>query len=188
MKYNVTKHHLKTKEKLIAAFTNLKDARILIEKKITNDEINNIKTSYRIYDDLELVQEFNNAPHAFAEPEDPEAYSYAQFSFGVQVQPMNSIERTTVAYFNYTEDAHLFITGKFSTNDEKGALDTYLIFKGNILIATINKNTIENKAIRDLASTRTGKGSTSGSLSQSPVPRPTPAGGPSNYWAENDEE
>jgi hypothetical protein len=183
MKYKVTKHYLKTKEGLIAAFSDLNDARVFIAKKITHDEMNRTKTIYRIYDDNELVQEFNNEVQAFSDPEDAETYSNAQFIFNVRVQLQNSLERITIAYFNDKEDADLFVTGKCS-GDKSDSRDTFLIFKEHVLIATLNKNIIDNKVLKDVASSGNGTGATLSPLSK----RPTPPGGPGDYWVEKKED
>ncbi len=185
MKYKVTKHYLKTKEALIAAFSDLKDAGIFIAQKITHDEINRTKALYRIYDDNELVQEFNNETQAFTDPEDAETYSNVQFPFNVKIQATNSLERITAAYFNDEGDANLFVTGKCSRDDKSDSRDTFMIFKDQVLIATLNRNIMDNKTLKDLGSSGNGAGATLSPLSR----RPTPPGGPSDYWVgENDDE
>lgn len=184
MKYKVTKLYLKSKETLIAAFVDFNDARIFINLKLSSDERNTIKALYRIYDDLELVNEFNNEVQAYAEPEDPEAYSNAKFSFNVKKQDENSLDRTIVGYFKDKEDAKLLIVGKYLNTDKAGALDTYMIFKDRVLIATLNKYILDNKALQDQISSGTGKGATLSPLST----RPTPLGGPGDYWKEQEDD
>lgn len=184
MKYKVTKHYLKTKDVLIAAFSALNDAEIFIAQKLTHDEINRTKTLYRIYDDNELVAEFNNETQLFTEPEDAETYSNAQFSFNVTIQVTNSLERITIAYFNDEADANLFVIDKCSREDKSDSGDTFLIFKDQVLFATLNRYLIDNKALKSSGIAGNSTGVTLSPLSR----RPIPPGGPSDYWVEKNDD
>ena len=184
MKYNVTKHYLKTKEGLIAAFSDLNDAQIFVAIKQTHDEINRNKVLYRIYDENELVQEFKNEIQSLTDPEDAETYSNAQFSFTVKIQSAKSLERIIVACFNDKEDANLFVSNKCSREDTADSGQTFLIFKDQILFATLNRNIMDKKALTDLDISGKGTGATLSPLSR----RPTPSGGPGDYWVDNNDD
>ena len=129
------------------------------------------------------MKEFNNGSQAFAEPEDPESYSNAKYFFNVKMQDLNSLKRTTLAYFNDKEDANLFVRGKCSNVNKTENLDTFMIFKDQVLIATLTKNILDNQTLRDLSSSEITKGATLSPLST----RPTPPGGPADYWKESKE-
>jgi hypothetical protein len=182
MKYKVTQSYLKTKEKLIAAFCQYNDAIIFITKKASQDEVDKKKSLYRIYDDFNLVQQFAQQVPIITDSEDAESYSNAQFSFRVERQPIRSVERTTIACFNDVDEANLFVSCKCSIDEENS--DTYLIYKGKLLIATLNRNTLEHQIIRDKAREEGRKGATLSPLSK----RPTPPGGPEDYWVENEND
>jgi hypothetical protein len=184
MNYKVTKLYLKSKELLIADFSYLNDAKIFIKQKISQDEINKHSSLYRIYDDLELVNEFNNGVQAYGDPEDSETYNNAKFLFMVKMQSVNSQESSTVAGFNDKADADLFVIGQYSHNDKAGDLNRFMIYKDHLLIATLTKNILDNKALKDLVSSGTGQGATLSPLST----RPTPPGGPGDYWKEQSDK
>ncbi|MDP1602792.1 MAG: hypothetical protein Q8M03_05955 [Legionella sp.] len=184
MKYKVTKHYIKTKENLIAAFSDFNDAKIFIAKKITQDEVNRTKVLYRIYDDNELAQEFSKDTHEFNEPEDAETYSNAHFAFQVKRQALNSLERIPIACFNDKKDANLFVTGKCSTEDESDPGAIFLIFNAQVLCETINKTILENHSLKDSEASGKATGATLSPLST----RPVPPGGPGNYWVEKSED
>jgi hypothetical protein len=184
MNYKVTKLNIKSKELLIADFSYLNDAKIFINQKISQDEINKHSSLYRIYDDLELVNEFNNGVQTYGEPEDSETYNNARFSFMVKVQSVDSLDTSTVACFNDKADADLFVSGKYSNNDKVADLTSFMIYKDHLLIATLTKNILDNKALKDLVSSGTGQGATLSPLST----RPTPPGGPGDYWKERSEQ
>jgi hypothetical protein len=107
----------------------------------------------------------------------------AKYFFNVRVQDLNSLERTTLAYFNDKEDANLFVRGKYSNINKTEGLDTFMIFKDQVLIATLTKNVLDNQSLRDIFSSETFKGATLSPLST----RPTPPGGPADYWKESRE-
>jgi hypothetical protein len=184
MNYKVTKHYLRTKEILIAAFSYLNDAELFLAKKLNQDEKAETKVLYRIYNDFELEKEFNNGVQSFSEPEDAETYNKAKFVFDVTIQATSSLERITVAYFNNEEDAHLFVVEKCSREDKSDFGDTYLIFKDQILFATLNRTIIDNKALKSQGSAGNSTGATLSPLSS----RPTPPGGPGDYWVEKKDE
>jgi hypothetical protein len=177
MKYKVTRRQLKTKDKLIAAFCASEDAKVFITKKIAKDTADKMKSAYRLYDDLDLLQEYNSETFSSIDTEDAEAYIDAKFTFNVRIQPANTLDRTKIACFNDKADASLFISSKCASH----AMDSFLIFKDEVLISTLNKNMLDNQAIRT-------SGSTDSSKHLSPLAtRPTPAGGPKDYWIDKDD-
>lgn len=184
LKYNVTTLYSKSKEYLIASFRSLQDAMSFITQKMEQDEINKLASLYRIYNDSELLNEFNNEVKTLVDPEDPEAYSNAKFSFTVQAQNTNALERDTVAYFNDKDDARLFIINKFRADDKSVDLATFMIYKNQVLIATITKNLIDKEELKGLIASGESTGP-----SLSPLPtRPTPPGGPGDCWKEPKED
>lgn len=184
MKYKVTKLYLKSREELIAAFLNFNDATLFIAAQLSQDEVSRIKTLYRIYDESELLYESNKENQVFHDSEDAETFGDTQFSFDVKIQSNNSLERMSLAYFNEEENAIAFITEKCSKSDNKNDVDNFLLFKNQVLISTLNKIMIANKALNDLISSEKSSSVTLSPLST----RPTPQGGPRDYWVEKNDE
>lgn len=185
MNYKITKQYLKSEEQLIAAFYELNDARIFTAKKSVIDETEGNKLIYRIYDDFELVHVSNESNLFISQSEDPETYSNPQFLLKVMIKPADTLERKTIAYFNNKEDANLFIVGKSATETAR-SIDLFFIFKGDLLIETLNKNIIDHRAQRAEGSGGNEKGS---KFRPTPLTsRPTPPGGPSDCWVEDDED
>lgn len=184
MKYQVTKHYLKTKEALIASFFDLNDAKIFIAEKLKCDDINRTNILYRLYDDNELIQEFNHENLSLIDAEDAETFSNHQLPYQVKIQAINALDRISVAYFNDEDDANLFVAAKCYRDDKSHACDTFLIFKNQILSTTLNKNILDNQALKDRLSSGNGHGATLSPLST----RPTPAGGPPDYWIDKNDD
>lgn len=184
MIYNVTKLFLKTKEALIATFADLKDAEAFIATKLAQDEINHLNVLYRIYDENELIREFNKELQASIEPDDAETFSKAQFSYNVQVQSLPSLERIILACFNDKDDASLFITNKCSGEAKSDSGNTFFIFKEQVLLATLNRAIMDHKILKDSEPSGQSTGATLSPLSR----RPTPPGGPGDNWVEKTED
>lgn len=184
MKYKVTSRYLKSKERLIALFAANNDARMFIGEKISNDEQMKQGLVYRLYDELELIQEFNDKRVLSREIEDPETFNDADCVFSVVTQPDHSFDRSTIALFSNNEDANLFISSKLTKDSSSITNDTFMIFKAKILIATLNKNIIEHKALKNINSS----GNSTGAILSPLSTRPTPPGGPKDYWVEKNDE
>lgn len=182
MNYKVSSQYLKSNEHLSAVFSESKDAHLFVAEKIVHDEEVKQPTLYRLYHEDDLIKEWRAGAGFVKELEDPERFNPITCPFSVASQSENNSKRSTLALFNKQEDAHLFISSKCRSNPESKTI--YMIFKDNLLIATLNKNIIQNKALREQGLLGDNKGATLSPLSQ----RLTPPGGPADFWVEKNEE
>ncbi|KTD76584.1 hypothetical protein [Legionella waltersii] len=185
MNYIVTQQYARGEEKPIAAFNDLNEAMLFLTKKSSKDDEESKKIIYRLFDDQGLRFELNeenisisNAKYADANGD----FTYPiPFIFQVMIQTNLGSERTMVAQFNDVNDAKLFVLCQFEFNKTIHDNDLFLIFKGKVLIDSANKTIIAN---RKKESSGTGSNYTLSPLST----RPTPGGGPADYWVENRED
>jgi len=190
MNYKITKHYARGEEQLIAGFNELNDARFFMKKRSSIDDLERKKVIYRLYDDQELLHELNieniSITHAKYAEGTSDFNIAAPFIFLVMIQNIGSLERKTIAQFNDKNDANLYIVCKFEDEHTAPDNDLFLIFKGKILIDTVNKSIIANRKKESSTSSGQDKGST---YKLSPLAtRPTPGGGPADYWVKNEDE
>lgn len=186
MNYTITEHYARGEEKPIAAFNELNNSRLFITKKSSIDEDESKKVIYRLYDDHELVQQINieniSTSHARYAEGNGDFNSFDQFIYVVMIQTMDSQERKMLAQFNNKDDALLFIVSKFENNNTVHDNDLFLIFKDKNLLDTVNKTIIEH---RNRESNRSSSNDDASKYTLSPLStRPTPGGGPADYWVE----
>ncbi|WP_019215422.1 hypothetical protein [Legionella tunisiensis] len=183
MRYKITEHYARGEEKLIAEFHELNEARFFIAKKpllMRKQE----KIIYRLYDDNELLHELNKASisitHASYAEGNSDFNNAAPLIFQVMVKTMNSLEKEIIAQFHDKHDAKLFIECKIEVDQTIHDGDLFFIFKNKILIDTANKIIIANRKKEAARSAGNEK-----SRTLSPLPtRPTPSGGPPDYWVD----
>lgn len=190
MNYKITKHYARGEETLIAEFNELHDARFFMTKKSSIEYEDRKKVIYRLYDDQELLYELNKESISIAHADYAEGNgdfdNSAPFIFQVLIKTMDSLERKTIAQFNDKNDANLFIVCKFGDVNTVHDNDLFLLFKEKILIDTVNKTIIANRKKESSGSGGNEKGS---AYKLSPLStRPTPGGGPADYWVKNEDD
>ena len=192
MNYQMTKHYAKGEEKLIAEFNELNEARLFLTKKSTLDDEARKKVIYRLYKNYEILHESNkmNISVAYAKYAEGNGdfNNAAPFIFQVIIKSMDSLERNIIAQFYDKNDADLLVACIFEANYTVHDNDVFLIFKGKILMNTLNKTIIANQKKESGGVSGSEKEST---CKLSPLStRPTPSGGPPDYWVnhENDDE
>lgn len=184
----MTEHYARGEEKPIAAFDELDDARMFLTKKSDVDDEERKKVIYRLYDDQDLLYEINkegvSATHALYAEGNGYFSDAVPFSFQVMIESYHSLERKTVAQFAIQTDASLFARCKSAEDNTFDANDLLMILKDNCLIETLNKTIIANQKKESSDSgTETGSSYTLSPLST----RPTPSGGPPDYWVKNED-
>lgn len=189
MEYKITEQYARGEEKPIAEFIEINDANIFMIKKLVNNDLENKKIVYRIYDDSELLQEFNkdNILIAYAQYADgnSEISSVIGFLFNIMMSNTSSLDRIPIANFNDRNDANLFIACKCESTAVTDS-DLFFIYKGRDLIDTSSRVIINHRAKESEGSSSNEKGA---KFRPTPMPsRPTPPGGPSDYWVEDDDK
>ncbi|MBX9702739.1 MAG: hypothetical protein K2X39_01170 [Silvanigrellaceae bacterium] len=185
MNYKITQHYARSEEKLIAEINELNEAILFITKKSSVDDEERKKVIYRLYNDNELLQELNkeniSITHANFAEDNSDFNNAAPFLFQVVIKAARSLDLKTIAQFNDKKDAILFIAGQFEGENRAHDNDLFFIYKDSVLIDTVNKTIIlSQKAL----SSSNEKESTA---TLSPLStRPTPGGGPPDYWVEKD--
>ena len=186
MNYTITAQYARGEEKPCAGFNKLDQASAFMTKKSSVDNEEGKKVIYRVYDDNELLHVLNqgniSTSHAKYAEGNVDINNTAPFIFNVRINTMNSSVREIIAQFNDKNDADLFVVCKFEDKNNAHENDLFLIFKGQVLIDTVNKTIITKRKKESSGSGGNGKGST---YSLSPLSmRPTPGGGPADYWVE----
>ena len=188
MNYKITEQYSRSEEKLIAEFAELHNARLFIAKKSSVDDEERKKIIYRIYDSDDLLHEFNNVNISTGYSKYAEGNgnlnNTAPFIFQVRAGNTDSLERTEIAQFHVNTDAILFIATKFEADNTVYHNTVFLIYKGQILIDTINKAIIEKRKSGGVDGSEKGSRASLSPLST----RPTPGGGPLDYWVEKNED
>ncbi|CEG57832.1 hypothetical protein [Legionella fallonii] len=190
MNFKITEHYARGEEKFIAEFNELNDAKFFMSKKSSIDDVERKNVIYRLYDDHELLHELNkeniSITHAKYAEGNGDFNNAAPFIFQVVIKTMDSLERKTIAQFNDKNDAYLFVVCKFEHDNTIHDNDLLLILRDKILIDTANKTIIANRKKESSGSSGNEKGST---YKLSPLStRPTPGGGPADYWVKNEDE
>ncbi|HEN5528829.1 hypothetical protein Lmor_0527 [Legionella moravica] len=188
MNFKITQHYARGEEKLIAEFNELDEAKVFITKKSLTDEEERKKVIYRVYDDHELLIKLNKENLCVTHAKYAEGsadFHNSELIYHVFIKSIDSSERKEVAQFNDRNNARLFVFVIFETACELNESNLFLIFKNNILIDTLNKNTIANQQGAS-GSSSNEKGAT---YRLSPLStRPTPGGGPADYWVEDKDD
>ncbi|WP_454784230.1 hypothetical protein [Legionella sp. WA2024007413] len=186
MQYKITAQFARGEEKVIAEFSDLSDTRIFIAKKIAHSELEKQRIIFRLYDDSDLLQEFNrdNISVSYAKyAEGNGDLNFIQFTFHVLIKIENAKKR--IANFNDKNDANLFMVGKCELDDALGDDDLLFLFKEQNLIDTLNRTITTH---RKKETTRITGNEQGAKFHPTPMPRrPTPPGGPSDYWIEEDD-
>ena len=193
MKYKVTKQYTKDIESLLAEFCSLNDTKMFICARISSDDTKKLKLIYRLYNNKELLSEFNKeevdvliarAQYAQGDVDLPETFNSL---FSVTKQNIDG-EDLVIAEFCDVEDALLFVETKITSDIEEKYDETYSIYKGNKLINTINQESINAEKLQ----TEGGQGKQRKILFR-PAPNPLinrllPKGFGSSYISYEDEE
>lgn len=190
MNYIITYQYARGEETCMAGFGASHDAATFLNKKMTIDQLQHKKKIYRLYSETDLLREFNpekiSVTHAKYADGDGCPTDGAMFLFQVSLQTQGSLERKYIACFNDSDDATLFITEKCETDSNVTESDLFCLFKGRILIKSLNKVMIANQKIKSDGSKAQQSTAT---FHPTPMPtRPTPPGGPSDCWIEKDED
>lgn len=190
MKYNLTEQYARGEEKPIASFNELNDATNFMAKKSSIDEGEGKKVIYRLYDDNDLLQQFNRDNIIIANA----AYAYGNrdfdtmpsFACKVMFQLVDTTARKSIANFNDKNDAKLFVISKCGVDHTISDNDLFFIYQSNSLIDTLNKIIISNQNKKSEGSSSKEKGA---SFCPSPLPtRPIPPGCPADCWVENEDD
>lgn len=185
MNYAVTKRYLRSNERFIASFDLYDDACLFIQEKISEDEQSKKSRAYRLYDDAHLIHEFGGESFSSVDEEDSETFLNSSLPISVMVQPETSLERFILAYFGYESDARLFIESKCTSTVKKDNGNTFMIYREQILIATLNKAVIVNEQNRK----KIEKEGADNGFNPSPLKtRYAPPGGPPDCWDSPPEE
>ena len=190
MNYKITEQYARGEENPIAEFGELENAKLFITRKSTINDEQEKQIIYRLYDDSELLQEINikkiSIAYAKYAEGDCDIQNSARFSFTVKIQTAPSLERKNIASFNDKNNAELFIIGKCEADETVDSNSLFLIFKDRLLMDTLSKPLLANRKKATDGSSGSDKGST---FRPTPLStRPTPPGGPSDYWVNNEDE
>ena len=187
MQYKITEQYARSEEKPIAEFGELNDARFFIEKKSSIDTDEGKKLFYRLYDDSELMQEFNkeNISVAYAQYAEGNSSFNTRMVFLVMIN-INDSERKPIANFGDQNDANIFIESKCEGDNTVQDNDLFFIFNNRIVLDTLTRNIIAIRHKKSEGSGNNEKGSTFQPTALSR--RPTPPGGPSDCWVEKDDD
>lgn len=188
MHYKITEHYARGEEKFVATFNELNDARFFMIKKSSLIDEERKKVIYRLYDGSNLLNEINTENIATIRAQYAEGngdfYNRDPFIFQVQIKRGSSLENQSLAQFNLKEDAHLFITAKLEGDDSIRDADLFFIFQSKVLISTLNKLANQQNKLIDIKDSNDGSAYTLSPLST----RPTPKGGPPDYWVKNEDD
>lgn len=186
MNYKITEHYARGEEKLIAEFNELYEANLFVTKKSAINEEERKKAIYRVYDDYELLYELNkesvSITHAKYAEDNGDFNNTPPFVFKVMIKTTSSLEREMIAQFYDENDANLFVVCKFEVESTVLDNDLFFVFKDKVLIDTVNKTIIANRKKESSGSSGNEQGLTT---RLSPLStRPTPGGGPADFWVE----
>ena len=189
MNYLVTSQLARGEEKLIASFDSEDEVLLFISKKLNIDEEEGKKVIYRLYGEYELLQVWNidniSISSAMYADGNADIDNLPPGVFEVMINFVDPLQRIPIAQFYAKSDALLFIVSAFEDENDRHANDVFFIFKGNLLMHTVNKSILEKQ--------KRGAGGASGQENGSKYQisplstRPTPGGGPPDYWVEKDD-
>lgn len=192
MTYNLTEQYARGEEKPIASLNELNDATNFIEKKLSTDENEGKKVIYRLYDDNDLLQQLNHdniiTSNAVFADGNRDFETMTPFACKVMFQLVDTTERKSIAGFNDKNNAKLFIISKCGADHTISDNDLFFIYQNNNLIDTLNKIIISHQNKKSEASGSGGKDK-GATFRPTPLPtRPTPTGGPTDCWVENEDD
>ncbi|MDF1684919.1 MAG: hypothetical protein P1U36_09750 [Legionellaceae bacterium] len=103
--------------------------------------------------------------------------------FHVRIKSNHDLEQQAIARFHDQNNAYLFVMCIYeSYQDEQNTV--FLIYQNKNLIQILDKTKIENQ---NKASDQSNRGKQSSTAHLSPLStRPTPNGGPPDYWVSHD--
>ncbi|MGQ3892651.1 hypothetical protein [Legionella sp. CNM-4043-24] len=187
MNFRVSQQYAHGEEKLLAGFSDAGEARIFMTQKSNIAEEEHKRVIYRMYDDDELVQEVNKenicVTHA-SYAENGIDYDDSGLVYHLMMKSMDSTDKQEFARFADKDDARQHVIWTLESGGESIKSAVFLLFKDNMLIDTLNLNTIRHQQQR--AQISDGSAST---RHLSPLPtRPTPGGGPPDYWVDDKED
>tara|TARA_R110000868_G_scaffold238863_1_gene493370 strand:- start:391 stop:969 length:579 start_codon:yes stop_codon:yes gene_type:complete len=189
MNYQITQHYAKGEEERIAEFSVLHQAKLFLTKKSMLAAEAKKQIIYRLYDNEDVLQTSNNmhVSVAFATyAEGNGDFNRAEpLEFQVWMKANDDSKQQAIARFHDQKDAYLYVTCLYeSYQDEQNTV--FFIYQNQNLITILDKTKIKNQN-KELAQNR---GSNQGSTAHmSPLStRPTPDGGPPDYWVNHDDE
>ncbi|KTC83537.1 hypothetical protein [Legionella cincinnatiensis] len=189
MRYKVSEQFARGEEKAIAEFRELSDAKIFIAQKQENTRIEKQKIIFRLYDDSDLLHEFNenNSSVAYAKYADGNGdLNIIKFPYHVMIKAQHATDKKCIANFIHKINANLFVISKCDSDDQLNENDLFFIFKEQNLIDTLNKIICTHRKIESDRSNDNEKGA---KFHPTPLPkRPRPPGGPSDCWIEENNE
>lgn len=190
MNYKVTAQFPRGEEKLLAAFDASQDATFFLTQKIAVDELQAKKKLYRLYDDTVLLRAFNplniSVDYAKYAEGNSDFINQPPFLYKLTIQTIPASKKRSIAYFNDIDDANLFIAEKCKTDSTVNDSDLFCIFKGDVLIKSLNKIILANQKTESSGSRANQASAT---FNPTPMPtRPTPPGGPNDCWIEIEDD
>ncbi len=186
MNYKMTEQYARGEEKVFAEFQSLLDITIFMAKKLHQDDEQGHELIYRLYDDSELLREFNKKNISVGYAQFAEGNcdftNKARLFFNVLIKSAHSLEREPIANFYDEQDAYLFIVGKCDVDDTIHDNDLFMVLKNNVLFSTLSRVLLSNQKKGGVGSTEGSKGTV---FRPTPMPmRPVPPGFPHDYWDE----
>lgn len=189
MRYKITEQFARGEEKVIAEFSELNDTRIFLAKKLESADLEKQKIIFRLYDDSDLLHELNreNISVSYAKyAEGNGDLNLIQFPFHVLIKLEDSLEKRGIANFNNKNDANLFIINKCESDETVQDNTLFFLFKEGNMIDTLSRVVSTH---RKNEAARFAKNEKGARFHPTPLPnRPTPPGGPSDCWIEEDDE
>ncbi|CEG57749.1 hypothetical protein [Legionella fallonii] len=191
MQYRVTEHYARGEEKLIAEFSELPDTKIFTAEKLALAAIDRKKLIYRIYDDAELLHEFNEQQISIAYANYADGHAdisqVVSFPFSVMLKTKEATEKRNIANFNDKEDVYLFVFSKCKSDNIVQDSDLFFITKdGQYLLDTLNKVICASRQKQSSSDSTDDKGER---FSPTALPsRPKPPGEPGDYWIEDNSD
>ncbi|WP_115707795.1 hypothetical protein [Legionella sainthelensi] len=185
MRYKISEQFARGEEKAIAEFKEFNDAKIFIDQKQENTQIEKQKIIFRLYDDCDLLHEFNeyNSTVAYAKYADGNGdFNIIKFPYHVMIKAQHATDKKCIANFIHKINANLFVISKCNRDALLNENDLFFIFKEQNLIDTLNKIICIHRKTK---SDRTDDNEKGAKFHPSPLPkRPIPPGGPSDCWIE----
>ena len=186
MKYKITKQYAHDNEKLTAEFRHVEDANFFIERKSMSDAEQKIKLIYRLFNDQQLIKEFNKEKiNSIIRPgEYAEGDTYLPDNFGRYKISKTNFANEAHAAFVELNDAELFVEDKLTLTSD---IVTYFIFNNDTIISEMNQRVKKQIEPKDTQGGQ-GKGQ---NASFRPTPfnlAPRPLGVPPSSFKDEKEE
>lgn len=187
MRYKITEQFARGEEKVIADFSELNDTHIFLAKKSANADLEKQKIIFRLYDNSDLLHEINretiSVAHANYAEGNGDLY-LVQLPFHVMFKGQDVLEKREIANFNDKNDANLFIISKCESDESIQDNDLFFLFKEQNLIDTLTRIINTHRGKEAMRTTKNEKGA---KFHPTPMSRrPTPPGGPSDCWVEEE--